>query len=258
MVIAYVSLACYVYLLIPTAYYLRIMDGPTLVATLTAIAWIARNHQDGRFPPFLARLQRLTIRNCGEAIRHFAYERVYRPHRSAISLLVGLLLRCKAFECDCCCLRLGGQDVDEEYRESCLCRQEEEEVRSYCYTCITTYLETQVTEGHASKAVCMASRQCVLDDRLVRKRLSPTVTKILDRNQIMEAAAAAAATRPTIGAADDDDDDVNQGKTMALSLTRLRLCGLYFEPAQSQSSARFVFTFANAGTAIVQKDTLQL
>lgn len=161
------------------------MDFPTIIATATAVAWVARN-QD-RFP-IAARLQRTSLRDCAVACNLFLYNHIYLPYRSEISILVGFLLRREAFDCDCCCLQLGGQDLDSEYHESCTCdvNSEDNDKLRYCRTCISTYLETQVAEHQSAKPVCMTSqRLCELDDRLVRKRLSPATIEILDRNQIM-------------------------------------------------------------------------
>jgi IBR domain, a half RING-finger domain len=163
------------------------MDFPTIVATATAVVWVARNQQ--RLIP----IYRTTLRDCIQAGRLFIYRSIYLPYRSEISLLLGWLLFYQTFDCDCCCLHLGGQDLDSGYKACCGCDAAADV--KYCFTCVSTYVETQVTERQAIKTMCMASRQCELDDRLVRKRLSPAAVKILDRNQIIQAAAALANER---------------------------------------------------------------
>jgi len=113
----------------------------------------------------------------------FLYQRVYLPHRSEISLWLAWIFQFDSFICDCCCLELGEQDLDTAYKDSCQCDQNN---LKHCTLCISTYVETQVTDNHCSRPVCMLSRKCVLDDRLVRKRLSKTVVPLLDRMQVME------------------------------------------------------------------------
>lgn len=168
------------------------MDFPTIVATVTAVAWVARNQE--RLIMIPRRQALVTLRDGLRAARLFLYRSVYLRYRSEISQVAGfLLLYRSAFECDCCCLRLGGQDLDVGYKEACQCDNAGGDSK-YCYTCICTYVETQATEGQATKLVCMATRQCQLDDRLVRRRLSPTAVLLLDRNQIIQAAAAAEAS----------------------------------------------------------------
>lgn len=114
----------------------------------------------------------------------------YNTHRSAISLTIGVLFRYPdPFECDCCCLRLGRQDLDVFYHASCRCRESQD--AQFCFQCICTFVESQVTDMQATRVRCMSSRRCELDDRFVRKRLSSkTAIQILDRNQVIQASVA--------------------------------------------------------------------
>ena len=90
----------------------------------------------------------------------------------------------RPFTCDICCLELGGHDLDAEYKTTqCYC----EENPMYCYQCVSTFLEQQITDAQASNLVCLNGRQCRLDDRFVRKRLSKRVVAMLDRNQVSKA-----------------------------------------------------------------------
>lgn len=187
------------------------MDCLTILATATAVTWVFKgggdtdtaNRQQQRQRPkhrMLPWERRLQPRLRGKwpwwhaadgvraVLRSFLYRSVYLPYRSVISRLMGWLLWYPVtFVCDCCCLALGGQDVDREYRNCCRCYSAAK--KQYCYTCIANYVETQVTDGQATRPVCMVTRKCQLDDRVVRQRLSPSAVLILDRNQIIEAAA---------------------------------------------------------------------
>jgi hypothetical protein len=113
-----------------------------------------------------------------------------RRHCHAFYLKYGLDLKCligysAPFVCDCCCVRLDRREMDTGYRQSCYCAAGGSV--QYCFQCVRTFLEGQVTENQATQLVCMATRQCRLDDRLVRMRLSASAVSILDRNQVLEA-----------------------------------------------------------------------
>lgn len=116
-------------------------------------------------------------------LRLFLHERVYLQYRSEISLIVALFLLRGSFECDCCCLRLGKQDQDLEYHQHCHCSNGS----IYCRRCTITYLSGQVTNEQATSLVCMDSRQCVMDERYVRRLLNSRVLALLDRYQIVKA-----------------------------------------------------------------------
>jgi IBR domain, a half RING-finger domain len=118
-----------------------------------------------------------------------AYQ-IARRHCHDFFLKYGLDLKClngysAPFVCDCCCLRLDRRQMDMGYHQSCSC--DAGGSVQYCFQCVRTYVEGQVTENQATQLVCMATRQCRLDDRLVRARLSATAVSILDRNQVLEA-----------------------------------------------------------------------
>jgi hypothetical protein len=113
-----------------------------------------------------------------------------RRHCHDFYLKYGLDLKCligysAPFVCDCCFVRLDRREMDTGYHQSCSC--DAGGSVHYCFQCVRAYLETQVTENQATQLVCMATRQCRLDDRLVRMRLSATAVSILDRNQVLEA-----------------------------------------------------------------------
>jgi hypothetical protein len=75
------------------------------------------------------------------------------------------------FVCACCFQQLILLDLDVEYLRSCHCT-DPDSVMSFCNRCVRTYVESLVTADQAIRPVCMATRQCQLDDRLVRERLS--------------------------------------------------------------------------------------
>jgi len=158
----------------------------TIIATFTAVAWIAKNQ-----PQFPSRRQVLAkFQTYYDSVCRYLYHHVYLRYRSEISLSIGWLLHYARFTCTCCCLELGGQDLDTAYREACQC--EDTADQQHCTLCIATYLEHQITGNRSSKLVCLG-RKCMIDDRLVRKRLSSQTIKILDRNQIMDATASTTA-----------------------------------------------------------------
>jgi IBR domain, a half RING-finger domain len=160
------------------------MDYPTIIAAVTFAVWLTRDRET---QALRHRVQDV-VRTCSA----FAYRRAYAfyvRHRSEISLLMGYVFRYPdPFDCDCCCLRLGRQDLDVDYHQACDC--DATGALQYCYHCICTYVETQVTDNQSTQPVCMTTRQCKLDDRLVRKRLSSAAVLLLDRNQVVESARA--------------------------------------------------------------------
>jgi IBR domain, a half RING-finger domain len=206
-----------------------------------AVVWVkvvalGAQHPDRRFDPQLERLLeralsnptiasivQLSVHDCIQAVRLLLYRHLYLPNRSTISLAVGCcrncLFRisgrqpCPPFACDCCCFRLGGQDRDTEYSAACTCSFTASP-SSWCRLCVSTYIESQVSDSHSAKPVCMASRKCVLDDRLVRTRLSPSAIRLLDRNQILLAAAEKLAEQSS--GAKDINNQQQRGKKEAL------------------------------------------
>jgi hypothetical protein len=90
------------------------------------------------------------------------------------------------FVCECCFQQFNLLDLDVDYLESCHCT-DPDSVMSFCNRCVRTYIENQVTADQAIRPVCMATRQCHLDDRLVRERLSAAALAIFDRNQVVQA-----------------------------------------------------------------------
>ena len=172
-----------------------------IIATVTAMAWAAQRHPDR-----VARWKRLTVRELRSNLVDYWYHRWYLPHRSLVSRVLGCLRRQPFFVCDCCCLELGGQDLDVEYHAACQCSNNKTTLRNgsageedgaimeepsakYCRHCIAKYLENQVLEGGKTQLQCLL-RKCPLDDRLIRKRLTVSTTRIYDRALIFEAVAA--------------------------------------------------------------------
>jgi hypothetical protein len=90
------------------------------------------------------------------------------------------------FECDCCCQQFKLLDLDIDYQQYGHCT-DPNTMLTYCKRCVRTYIENQVTTGQATRPVCLTSRQCQLDDRMVRERLSGTALAIRDRNQVVQA-----------------------------------------------------------------------
>jgi IBR domain, a half RING-finger domain len=162
------------------------MEPEELAATGIAliVAWLwALKHKDS-----IQSTVRGTAWRMVTSVHDCLYQNILRPYRSEISRFVGFLLFRTPFTCDCCCLTLGGQDYDAEYVSS-QCRCQGNDHRSmYCYQCIATYLENQITDDQASTLVCLNGRRCGLDDRFVRKRLSKRIIAMLDRSQIASAA----------------------------------------------------------------------
>jgi hypothetical protein len=86
-----------------------------------------------------------------------------RRHCHAFYLKYGLDLKCligysAPFVCDCCCVRLDRREMDTGYRQSCYCAAGGSV--QYCFQCVRTFLEGQVTVNQATQLVCMATRQC--------------------------------------------------------------------------------------------------
>ena len=160
-----------------------------MIVAVTAVALAARHHPDA-----VARWKHLTVHDVRVAVSHYMYHRWYLPNRSLVSRMRGWWQwQHSFFDCSCCCLQLGGQDLDVEYQVACQCSDREN--LHCCKHCIAQYLDTQVLDGGKTKLLCLF-RHCPLDDRLIRKRLSVTATRIYDRALILEAAAVLAATSP--------------------------------------------------------------
>jgi hypothetical protein len=87
--------------------------------------------------------------------------------------------------CDCCCMRLDPKKLDMDYRKSCHCAAGSS--FQYCYQCVRTYIKCEVSQNQATQLVCMTTRECRLDDRFVRLRLSTASVSMLDINQVIEA-----------------------------------------------------------------------